>query len=82
MARRTRLSSKGLRSVAMTTGWNDVLFTDTRDTPRAFSKVPMNATGTSNIMWTSPPLRDATWVACCGMLTCHSSSRYGRGLSQ
>ena len=47
----------------MITGWKDGLFTYDEDTPRAFSSVPTNGTGTSNIIWTSPPLRDATWVA-------------------
>src|SRR5213592_813490 len=61
IARRTRLSSKGLWSVARITGWNDVLFTDPTETPGARSRVPMKATGTSNIIWTSPPLSAATW---------------------
>ena len=42
----------------------------------------MKGTGTSNMSWTSPPESEATWLEYCGMFTCHSSSRYGRGLSQ
>ena len=75
MASRTLLSLNGFWAAFITTGWNEVLFTLTRETPGAFSREPMKGTGTSNMSWTSPPESEATWLGCCGMFTCHSSSR-------
>ena len=50
--------------------WDTIVRADCKDFLAA-----MKATGTSNIIWISPPESDATWVAACGMFTCHSSSR-------
>ena len=78
---RTRASLNGFSALFMVSGWNPGLFTETTDTP-GVCRAGMYDAGTSNIAWTEPPVRAATWAAIAGMLTSHSSSRYGRPGSQ